>query len=138
VRLSGRLQVLPGRPVVVLDVAHNPHAARALADGLGDMGFHENTLGVFAMLGDKDIGGVIDAMRGRIDRWYAASSVSDRAAPTARVVELLAERGLGPVTRGFASIASAFDAARRDAGPNDRIVVFGSFTTVAEALRCAR
>jgi dihydrofolate synthase/folylpolyglutamate synthase len=37
------------RPAVVLDVAHNPHAARALADGLGDMGFHENTLGVFAI-----------------------------------------------------------------------------------------
>jgi dihydrofolate synthase/folylpolyglutamate synthase len=138
VRLTGRLQVLPGRPVVVLDVAHNPHAARALADGLGDMGFHENTLGVFAVLGDKDIGGVVDAMRGRIDRWYAASSVSDRAAPTARVVEVLGERGLGPVTRAFASVASAFEAARRDAGPNDRIVVFGSFTTVAEALRCAR
>jgi len=138
VRLAGRLQVLPGRPAVVLDVAHNPHAARHLADGLGDMGFHENTLGVFAILGDKDIDGVVDAMKGRIDRWYAASSVSDRAAPTARVVEVLAARGLGPVTRAFASVASAFDAARRDAGPNDRIVVFGSFTTVAEALRCAR
>lgn len=138
VRLAGRLQVLPGRPAVVLDVAHNPHAARHLADGLGDMGFHENTLGVFAILGDKDIEGVVDAMRGRIDRWYAASSVSDRAAPTARVVEVLAARGLGPVTRAFASVASAYEAARRDAGPADRIVVFGSFTTVAEALRCAR
>lgn len=138
VRLAGRLQVLPGRPAVVLDVAHNPHAARHLADGLGDMGFHENTLGVFAILGDKDIEGVVDAMKGRIDRWYAASSTSDRAAPTARVVEVLAARGLGPVTRAFASVASAYEAARRDAGPADRIVVFGSFTTVAEALRCAR
>jgi dihydrofolate synthase/folylpolyglutamate synthase len=138
VRLAGRLQVLPGRPAIVLDVAHNPHAARSLADGLGDMGFFENTLGVFAILGDKDIAGVVDAMQGRIDRWYAASSSSDRAAPTARVVEVLAAKGLGGVTRAFATVASAFDAARRDAGPNDRIVVFGSFTTVAEALRCAR
>jgi dihydrofolate synthase/folylpolyglutamate synthase len=77
-------------------------------------------------------------MKRRIDRWYAAASVSDRAAPTARVVEVLTARGLGPVTRAFATCASAFEAARRDAGPNDRIVVFGSFTTVAEALRCAR
>ena len=137
VRLAGRLQVLPGRPVVVLDVAHNPHAARALADGLGDMGFFENTLGVFAMLADKDIGGVVDAMRGRIDRWYAASADAERAAPTARVVEVLTGRGHAAATRSFATVASAFEAARRDAGPNDRIVVFGSFTTVAEALRCA-
>jgi dihydrofolate synthase/folylpolyglutamate synthase len=138
VRLAGRLQVLPGRPSIVLDVAHNPHAARALADGLGDMGFFENTFGVFAVLGDKDIGGVIDAMRGRIDRWYVASSVSDRAAPTARVAEALAQRGLAQATRSFDTVASAFETARREAGPNDRIVVFGSFTTVAEALRCAR
>jgi len=137
VRLGGRLQVLPGRPSIVLDVAHNPQAARALAEGLGDMGFFENTLGVFAILSDKDVGGVIEAMRGRIDRWYVASSDSDRAAPTARVVEALGERGLAENTRAFATVASAFQEARRDAGPNDRIVVFGSFTTVAEALRCA-
>ena len=137
VRLAGRLQVLPGRPSIVLDVAHNPQAARALAEGLGDMGYFENTFGVFAILSDKDVGGVVDAMRGRIDRWYAACSDSDRAAPTARVVEALGERGLADKTRAFATVASAFEAARRDAGPNDRIVVFGSFTTVAQALRCA-
>ena len=138
VRLSGRMQVLPGRPTIVMDVAHNPHAARALADGLGDMGFFENTLGVFAILSDKDVGGVVDAMRPRIDRWYVASSDSDRAAPTQKVVDALEERGLGNATRSFATVASAFETARRDAGPNDRIVVFGSFTTVAEALRNAR
>jgi dihydrofolate synthase/folylpolyglutamate synthase len=138
VRLTGRLQVLPGRPAVVLDVAHNPHAARALADGLGDMGFFENTLGVFAMLGDKDIGGVVDAMRARIDRWYVSSAQVERAAPAARLAEVLESRGLGKATRSFATVESAFEAARRDAGPNDRIVVFGSFHTVAETLRPAR
>ena len=101
-------------------------------------GFAENTLGVFAILGDKDVGGVIDAMSGRIDRWYVASSVSDRAAPTAVVVDALEKRGLGKATRAFATVPSAYEAASRDAGPNDRIVVFGSFTTVAEALRSAR
>ena len=138
VRLPGRLQVLPGRPAIVLDVAHNPHAARALAEGLGEMGFHENTLAVFAILADKDIGGVVDAMRRRVDRWYVAAAETDRAAPAAQVVKILEERGLGQATRSFAKVASALDAARRDAGPNDRIVVFGSFYTVAEALRFAR
>ena len=135
VRLAGRLQVLPGRPLIVLDVAHNPQAALALAEGLGDMGFFEIPSRLRHPLGQE--WAACWAMRGRIDRWYAASSDSDRAAPTARVVEALGERGLADRTRAFATVASAFQEARRDAGPNDRIVVFGSFTTVAEALRCA-
>jgi dihydrofolate synthase/folylpolyglutamate synthase len=102
------------------------------------MGFAENTFAVFAMLGDKDIGGVIDAMRARIDRWYVATPASDRAAPDSKVAALLEERGAGAATRRFANVAAAFDAARRDAGPNDRIVVFGSFTTVGEALQSLR
>ena len=138
VRLPGRLQVLPGRPAIVLDVAHNPHAARALADGLGDMGFFENTFAVFAMLADKDIGGVVDAMRGRVDRWYVAAVEGERAASAGQVAKVLASKGLAEATRTFETVASALDNARRDAGPNDRIVAFGSFLTVADALRHAR
>ncbi len=137
VRLPGRLQVLPGRPSIVMDVAHNPHAARALADGLGDMGYYENTLAVFAMLADKDIGGVVDAMRERVDRWFVSAADADRAASAQAVAGILAARGLEGRTRAFATVAAAIDAARREAGPNDRIVVFGSFHTVAEALRSA-
>lgn len=133
VRLAGRLQVLPGRPVTVLDVAHNPHAARALSDGLLDMGYFEKTIAVFAMLDDKDIDGTIAAMAGRVDQWFATSVVSARAAPASRLMELLSRRGLA--ARAFASVAQALDAARREAGVNDRIVVFGSFLTVADALR---
>ena len=138
VQLPGRLQVLPGRPTIVLDVAHNPHAARSLADGLGDMGFYERTLAVFAILADKDIGGVIDAMRGRIDQWFVTAAVAERAAPAQQLAALLEKRGLAQATRTFATVAGALDAARREAGPNDRIVVFGSFYTVAEALRADR
>jgi dihydrofolate synthase/folylpolyglutamate synthase len=136
-RVPGRLQVLPGRPSVVLDVAHNPHAARSLADGLSEMGYFENTFAVFAMLGDKDIGGVADAVRGRIDRWFVAAADAERAAPAKQVAEILAQCGLAAATRSFATVPAALDAARREAGPNDRIVVFGSFHTVAEALRSA-
>ena len=138
VRLAGRLQVLPGKPSVVLDVAHNPHAARALAGALGDMGYFDNTFAVFAMLDDKDIGGVVDAMRGRVDRWFVAAPRSERAASAQRLQEILAGRGLGAVTRSFATVSAALEEARRAAGPNDRIAVFGSFYTVAEALRSAR
>ena len=136
VRLAGRLQSLPGRPAIVLDVAHNPHAARSLADGLGDMGFFENTFAVFGVLADKDIAGVVDAVKTRIDRWFVAAPESERAASAADVSRILQERK-APV-RSFATITAALEEARREAGPNDRIVVFGSFYTVAEALRSAR
>jgi dihydrofolate synthase/folylpolyglutamate synthase len=138
VRLPGRLQSLPGRPAIVLDVAHNPQAARSLADGLGDMGFFENTFAVFGILDDKDAGGVIGAVRGRIDRWFVAAPESERAAPASKVVDALARHAPDAPARSFATITAALDAAKAAAGPNDRIVVFGSFYTVAEALRSAR
>src|SRR5205823_5384172 len=72
VELPGRFQVLPGRPMIVLDVAHNPHAARVLAASLGAMGFHPETYAVFGMYADKDIESVINAVKSRIDRWYVA------------------------------------------------------------------
>ena len=138
VRLAGRLQVLPGRPTVVLDVAHNPHAARALARGLGEMAYHENTIAVFAMLADKDIGAVIDAVAARVDRWHVATVANERAASTTQLAALLAARGFAERTRVFASVPLAHAAALREAGPNDRILVFGSFHTVADVLAMPR
>src|SRR4029434_4598530 len=61
VNLSGRFQVLPGRPAIVLDVAHNPHAARALAATLFTMGYFRETIAVLGILADKDLPGVIAA-----------------------------------------------------------------------------
>jgi dihydrofolate synthase/folylpolyglutamate synthase len=136
--LPGRLQVLPGRPSIVLDVAHNPHAARALAQALGDMGFFENTLAVFGILGDKDIDGVVAAMRERVDRWFVAAPQAERAAPAERILGAVARQGGGKPARAFVTIADALAAARRETGANDRIIVFGSFYTVAEALRSVR
>jgi dihydrofolate synthase/folylpolyglutamate synthase len=102
------------------------------------MGYFERTFAVLAMLADKDIGAVIDAVRHRFDRWYVAAALAERAAPAERIAALLAERGLGEATRICATVPAALETARREAGPNDRIVVFGSFYTVAEALRSAR
>ena len=138
VTLPGRLQVIPGRPSIVLDVAHNPQAARSLSLGLGDMAFAPRTIAVFAILADKDMGGVIDAMRDRIDAWYVSAAQAERAASAQQVVEALAKRGLGDRARTFVTVSAALETARREAQPDDRIVVFGSFYTVAEALRSAR
>ena len=133
----GRLQVLPGRPTVVLDVAHNPHAARALQDALGGMGFFENTIAVFGMLKDKDIDQVIEILKGRIDFWCVAGlekSAGARGASAAMLAQKLLAHGVEGRYSQHVDIVSAFAAARARVGQNDRILVFGSFYTVADIL----
>ena len=133
----GRLQVLPGRPTVVLDVAHNPHAARALHDALGTMGFFENTIAVFGMLSDKDIDQVIEIIKDRIDFWCVAGlekSAGARGATSESLAQKLLAHGAAGKFSQHVNIGGAFAAARAKAGQNDRILVFGSFYTVADVL----
>jgi len=135
VTLAGRFQVLPGRPVIVLDVAHNPHAARALAATLGDMGFHPRTFAVFGMLADKDIDCVVDAMRERVDKWFVASLPGPRGTAARALAARLATRGVQePAIVACDDVADALARARSEATDADRIVAFGSFLTVAAAL----
>ena len=134
VELAGRFQVFPGRPVVVLDVAHNPQAAGVLADNLGSMAFHPETWAVFGMLADKDISGVVERLRGRIDRWLVTSLTGPRGTSAAELAARL--EGLGIRVAGcFDSPAEAYRAALGQAGEDDRIAAFGSFLTVAGVLQ---
>jgi dihydrofolate synthase/folylpolyglutamate synthase len=139
VELPGRFQVLPGRPTVVLDVAHNPHAAGALAQNLGNMGFHPYTFAVFGAMSDKDIDGIISHMKPHIDHWCVTDLPLPRAASAASIAEKLSEAGVqgagAPDAEHsiltFATPEEAYANARSRAGENDRIAVFGSFLTVA-------
>jgi dihydrofolate synthase/folylpolyglutamate synthase len=129
VELPGRFQVLPGRPQVILDVAHNVEAARILADNLGASGFAPQTIAVCGMLRDKDIGGVLRALAPRITRWHFASL------PGARGVTADAlEKALGKSDEKHDSPRDAFASALKRAGEGDKIVVFGSFLTVGEVM----
>jgi dihydrofolate synthase/folylpolyglutamate synthase len=132
--VPGRLQVLPGRPVVVLDVAHNPHAAAVLSDNLLSMGFFQRTFAVFGMLRDKDIAGVVKAMKGRVTEWFLAALGGPRGTSADRLREALLAEGVQARIELFDSPCQAFAAARKEARENDRIVVFGSFYTVGEVL----
>ncbi|HVO90561.1 MAG TPA: bifunctional tetrahydrofolate synthase/dihydrofolate synthase [Casimicrobiaceae bacterium] len=139
VELHGRFEVVPCRPTIVLDVAHNPQAARALTSTLGDMGFHPTTTAVFGMLADKDIAAVVQALKPRIDRWSIAPLPGPRGATSERLRTELENAGVNPrAITDFPSIAAALAAARKQAGETDRIVVFGSFLTVAAALQALR
>jgi dihydrofolate synthase/folylpolyglutamate synthase len=134
VELAGRFHVLPGRPAVVLDVAHNPQAARVLAVNLGNMAFHANTWAVFGMLEDKDIDGVIDALSERVTHWLPCTLEGRRAASADFLAGRLRAREM-QVVGEFASPAAALACAQEKAGEGDRILAFGSFLTVAAAMQ---
>lgn len=134
VELPGRFQVLPGRPTVILDVAHNPHAASALNQNLGNMGFHPYTYAVFGSMHDKDIDGVIAAMSEHVDHWCLATLPSPRAASASELaakVQIVQADKPERTINIFDDPAAAYANAMSRAGENDRIVVFGSFLTVA-------
>lgn len=134
----GRFQALPGRPTMILDVAHNPHAAAALAANLAQMTGYRNTLAVFSMLKDKDVSGVARALRGHVDHWLVASLEGARALPVAELEQHLRAAGVTVPITSCVNIAEACDRAYQMAGDGDRILAFGSFLTVAAAMTAVR
>ncbi len=133
--LPGRFQVLPGQPTKILDVAHNPAAVSVLAQQLGHMGRFGKTRAVFGMLKDKDIASVVAIMSSLIDVWYLGSIGTARGASADELHEQLVQIGRGADASTYSSLDLAYDAACREAAQDDRIVVFGSFYTVAEVLK---
>ena len=133
--LPGRFQVLPGRPAVILDVAHNTAAVTVLAQQLGHMGRFRRTHAVFGMLKDKDIASVIGVMADFVDTWYLGPIKATRGASAEHLLSHLAARGQAGTADCYPTIALAYQAACRAASQDDRIIVFGSFYTVADVIR---
>jgi dihydrofolate synthase / folylpolyglutamate synthase len=129
VELPGRFQLLPGRPQVILDVAHNAQAARTLAGNLAESGFAAETIAVCGMLRDKDIGAVLRELAPRVTRWHVATLNTARGATAAQIASHIHGN-----VHEYDSPASAFRAARAIANDGDKIVVFGSFFTVADVM----
>jgi len=133
VSLAGRFQVLPGRPMVILDVAHNAHAARILARNLRAIPPTGRTHAVFSILADKDAAATVAELGDLIDVWWVAGlggprgrRAEDLAPEVARVVSGRVEMARDPV--------EAWLRVREALGDDDKVVVFGSFLTVAEVL----
>ncbi len=142
VSLPGRFQVLPGRPTVVLDVAHNPHAAAHLARNLDAMGYHRLTYAVFGAMADKDIDAIVAAMRPLVDHWIVTDLPGARAATASTLAARLRAAGIDREPEHSVSEAAspraALAMARERADEGDRIVVFGSFLTVGDILASRR
>lgn len=130
VRLPGRMQWLGQW---CLDVGHNPHAARYLAERLAAAPCAGRTWALLAMLGDKDADGVIAALAPAVDGWVTASLAGERARRADDLAERLAGQGASVAHRGGSPSEAAAWLAERLA-PEDRVLVCGSFFTVGEVL----
>jgi dihydrofolate synthase/folylpolyglutamate synthase len=136
VQLPGRFQRVstPDGIEWIFDVAHNPDAAAVLAANLARHPARGRTLAVCGMLSDKDVPAVLAALRGRIDRWFAATTDGPRGLSDAAMAGRGAEAGIEMIPGG--TVCEAMQVAVKDARAGDRIVVFGSFHTVGPALSC--
>lgn len=136
VSLAGRFQTVSTSPHIILDVAHNPHAARALAANLKEIRTPQGqTIAVFAMLADKDIQGVVQAVKEEIDQWYIAGIDNLRGASELELAAIVTENDADAEIKTFQNSDIAYQQACIDAGENDKIVVFGSFYTVASVMQ---
>jgi dihydrofolate synthase / folylpolyglutamate synthase len=132
VRLSARFQVVTGAAEWIIDVAHNPDAARQLAAALRTRPPARRTLGVFGMLGDKDVASVAAIMDPCIDDWLLCATEGERGLGAAALRERMGKvRGAQHLCP---SVAAACARARDSASAGDRVVVFGSFYVAGPAL----
>lgn len=134
VRLAGRLQHWPGDPRVVLDVGHNPQAAEAVAAYLAELPAARR-LCVLGMLGDKDVAGVVRALAPLVGAWFCAGLGGPRGQSAAALAHRVDGAVGGAAVRAFEDVERALAAALEAAGPDDVVLVLGSFLTVADAVR---
>ena len=135
VSLQGRYQHLSFQPDIILDVAHNPHAAKSLAINLKNTKPIGKTIAVFAMLANKDIAGVVKSIADEVDVWFVAGIQNARGADASLIQYFVREELPNSHIQLFENVENAYHQACIDANENDRIIVVGSFFTVAEVLR---
>ena len=138
VSLSGRFERISQQPAVWVDVGHNPMAARAVAltvdEAMKTAGISQCRC-VLAMLADKDAVAVVEELRTVINAWYCAGLDGDRGQTGATLAGRVEHVDGALEISVFKSVAQALDAAVSDSGPDDGILVFGSFLTATEALQ---
>ncbi len=131
-RCPGRFQVVSGSPMLILDVAHNPQAARALAANLAGLTAGRRRHAVLGMLRDKDAVAVVEPLAPLVAGWYLAGLPGPRGLSADALRQRLAATGI-PIAGVHGEVAQALTAACAGAAPEDIILVFGSFHTVAAA-----
>lgn len=132
----GRLQLIGVEPTVLVDAAHNPHGARALAQSLGEYFDFDEWTAVISILSDKDARGIITELSPAVEQFYATNSLSDRAIPHDELAEIVLEIAGQDAAFQFPHASDALDRAREWAleKPRRAVLVTGSITLVGEAM----
>jgi dihydrofolate synthase / folylpolyglutamate synthase len=138
-RAAARLQRFPGPPELIVDVAHNPQAARVLAEWLDSHPCGGKTIAVFGALGDKDIEGIVAPLRSQISDWHLAGldADSERGLDARGLLARIGDAEGLSVSDCHAGVTDALKAARESSRNGDRIIAFGSFFVAAAALEFA-
>lgn len=136
VSLPARCQIQTGEVELVFDVAHNTDSAARLAQVMRERPVAGVNRLVLAMLDDKDIGGFTGELASLVDHWYFATLDGERGLTAQDLQERAYCLQPASVMRCFQDVCSAFRQAKAEAARGDRLVICGSFVTVAEALAC--
>lgn len=135
----GRLQIIGTEPTVLVDAAHNPHGARALATALGEYFTFDEIAVVLGVLQDKDANGIVEALVPVASAFYVTQSQSDRAVPAEALADLVIAHAGPDAVVPYSSFEHAVQDARvwASAAPRRAVVVTGSITLVGEAIELA-
>ncbi len=132
-RLAGRYEQICDQPPIIVDVAHNEQSARMLQDLLNENPVKGKTIAVVAMLADKAVSEVLAAVSPKIDHWVSGGLAVNRGLSSKNMAQAVRDVQSGVKLSPCETVTDACIKARTLAAANDRIIIFGSFYTVAEA-----
>ncbi|PVZ71687.1 bifunctional tetrahydrofolate synthase/dihydrofolate synthase [Pelagibaculum spongiae] len=132
--LTGRMQTVMQTPQVIVDVAHNPQAAENLQKQLAEQNCQGKTYAVIAMLSDKDRAGSLQFLLDSVDSWYVAGLDMPRGSSSQSMADLLSDLSVADISR-CDTVAQAISQVLQQASPQDRVLIFGSFFTVSQAMQ---
>ena len=133
--ISGRFQYLSKSPDIILDVAHNEDAAKSLSNNIKKIGY-DKIIVVLGVLADKDVYSIVEPFSSLVDHWYIGTINSERGMNSDEIKFRINSIYKNKLSIGtYASVTSAFNAAKYDQMKDSLLLVYGSFYTVSEALK---
>lgn len=131
---EGRLQVISHSPEWLIDVAHNPHAAKQLAKYLSQNPVEGKTFALFSMFKDKDIGHVLELMQQSIDEWHIIGLNSPRGLSTDELKQTIERHIHNSKITQYEEFTTACKSLQNITNTKDRVVAFGSFLVISDVI----
>ncbi len=134
IELIGRFTILTGQPTVVFDVAHNAHASAILVDNLDRMGFYSKNIAIFGAMQDKDISSMLLPLKDIVDEWHICELPTTRSASLTQIKQALQQININVPIKFYTSVENAYANIEKQISKEERLIIFGSFYTVAQAI----